>query len=116
MSFLSKQQRKHGPFPRTYSHIEGKVEVNERWPEIVKLRRNTSGQVTRPKRAAKFSKAREQECGEVYRAIPESMPDSSFIHFGFSIVAVQPVINVKGDELFAGKELIKKWSSRETAY
>ncbi len=37
-------------------------------------------------------------------------------HFGFSIGAVQPVIKVKGDEPVAGKELIKKWSSRETAY
>ena len=55
-----------------------------------------------------FNGAREQECGEVYRATLESLPDSSIIHFGFSIVAVQPVINVKGDELFAGKELIKK--------
>ena len=52
----------------------------------------------------------------VCRAILESLLDSGIIHFGFSIGAVQPVINVKGDELFAGKELIKKWSSRETAY
>ena len=41
---------------------------------------------------------------------------SSIIHFGFPIASVQPVINVRGDELFAGRELIRKWSSRETAY
>jgi hypothetical protein len=52
----------------------------------------------------------------VRRAILESLLDSSIIHFGFSIADVQPVINVRGDELFAGKELIRKWSSRETAY
>jgi hypothetical protein len=47
---------------------------------------------------------------------PESFVDSGIIHFGFSAGAFQPVINVRGDELFAGKELIRKWSSRETAY
>jgi hypothetical protein len=63
-----------------------------------------------------FFKARKQEGGEVCEAKSESLLDSAIIHFGFSAGAVQPVINVRGDELFAGRELIRKWSSRETAY
>jgi len=63
-----------------------------------------------------FFKGRKQEGGEVGEAKSESLLDSGIIHFGFSTGAVQPVINVRGDELFAGKELIRKWSSRETAY
>jgi hypothetical protein len=63
-----------------------------------------------------FSKARKQEGGDVYEAKPESLLDSGIIHFGFSNGAAQPVISVRGDELFAGSELIRKWSSCETAY
>ena len=72
--------------------------------------------MTSPKRASRLLKARKQECGKLCIAILESLLDSSIIHFGFSTGDAHPVINVRGDELFAGKELIRKWSSRETAY
>ena len=48
------------------------------------------------------------ESGEVCEAKPESFADSVIIHFGFSTGAFQPVISVRGDELFAEKELIRK--------
>jgi hypothetical protein len=72
--------------------------------------------VTRPKRALRFSKDRKQNAGGSVQGNTGIAAGSSIVHFGVSTGDAQPVINVRGDELLAGKELIKKWSSRETAY
>ena len=64
--------------------------------------------VNRPKRALGFEKLANKKCSEVWGINTGIAAGFRHHHFGFPIRAVQPVINVRGDGLAAGKELIRK--------
>ena len=69
----------------------------------------TSGwAVNRPKRALGFEKLANKKCRQGWPINTGIAAGFQRHHFGFPIRAVQPVINVRGDGLFAGNELIRK--------